>query len=114
MILKWLWYSPYLFGNIWHKYAEVKEKKMRSKFIAYPLTFLNGLLLSYFISLIEIYVGATSFWDGATAGFILWLGFAFTSHVTTVIWVKKNMKPFLIKQGFLLLIFMIMGAILVG
>lgn len=112
MMIKVLWYSPYLFGKIWLTLKEKKE--LRSPYIAYPLNFLAALILSYFISLIEIYVGASSFWDGVFVGFILWLGFVFPIQLTQIIWIKDEIKLFLIKNGFLLLAFLVMGAILVG
>jgi hypothetical protein len=116
MIIKSLWYSPFLFGTVLHKLSGIKNADMRNKYLCYPLNFVVALILSYFISLIEIYIGATSFWDGIVAGFVLWLGFVFTTQITSIIWVKNTSrtKIFLIRNGFLLLTFMVMGAILVG
>lgn len=114
LIVKALWYSPYLFGKTWQQLKGIKSQDMRNKHIGHLLNFLVGLVLSYFLSLIEIYIGATSFWDGIVAGFVLWFGFVFTTQISTVIWVKNTFKAFLIRNGFLLLIFMVMGAILVG
>jgi hypothetical protein len=114
MILKALWYSPFLFGKTWSKLRAVKIKDIRSRYVTYPLNFIVALILSYFLSLIEIYLGATSFWDGVVAGFVLWFGFVFTTQVTSIIWVKSSYKLFLIRNGFFLLAFMVMGAILVG
>lgn len=114
MIIKAVWYSSFLFGKTWLKLNEVKVKDIRSKFVTYPLNFVVALILSYFLSLIEVYIGATSFWDGVVAGFVLWFGFVFTTQVPSIIWVKSSYKLFLIRNGFLLLVFMVMGAILVG
>lgn len=114
MIIKIFWYSTVMFGEIMEDLKDVRPDEVTTKIIAYPLNFLVALILAYFISLIEIYVGATSFWDGIVAGFVLWLGFVFTTQITTVIWVKDSYKIFLIKNGFLLVAFMVMGAVLVG
>lgn len=114
MIIKAVWYSSFLFGSYWMKLKEVKAKDLRSKFLTYPLNFVVAFILSYFMSLIEVYIGATSFWDGIVAGFVLWFGFVFTTQITSIIWMKGLSKVFLIRNGFLLLVFMVMGAILVG
>ena len=114
MILKALWYSPFLFGKKWKKLREVKVRDIRKKYISYPLNFIVALILAYFISLMEVYIGATSFWDGVVSGFVLWFGFVFTTQVPSIIWVKDSPKLFLIRNGFLLIAFMVMGALLVG
>ena len=113
-IIKTLWYSSYLFGNLWFRLRGLKKEDVRKKYIGYPLNFIIAYIIGHFISLFEIYVGATSFWDGVVAGFILWLGFVFITQISEVIWVKRSYKVFLIRNGFFLLAFMVMGAILVG
>jgi hypothetical protein len=111
MIIRSLWYSHVLFGE---SLCVINKRERRNKYIGYVLSFFNACLLAYFISLIEIYVDATSFWDGIVVGFILWLGFVFTTQIPEVIWKKKNYKIFLLKNSFLLLAFLFMGAVLVG
>lgn len=112
MIVAVLWYSPYLFGKIWMK--EVGDNINKNKFVTFPLNFLVAILLAYFISLFEIYLGATSFWDGVIAGFVIYLGFVFTTQVTSIIWVKNRWKLFLIDNGCWFISMMIMGGVLVG
>lgn len=114
ILVKMLWYSPYLFGKMWIQIIAVKKKEIRNSYLGYSLTFLAALILSYFIALIEIYVGASSFWDGVVVGFILWFGFVFPIKLLQVIWIKNELKLFLVQNGFLLISFMVMGAILVG
>jgi hypothetical protein len=105
-----------LFGKMLQKLTGVKPGSLRNKYLCYTLNFFVAIILSFFISLIEIYIGATSFWDGIVVGFILWIGFVFTTQITSVIWVKNSdrVKIFFIRNGFLLLTFLVMGAILVG
>ncbi|KPK31894.1 MAG: hypothetical protein AMS24_05330 [Chlamydiae bacterium SM23_39] len=108
------WYSPYLFGAIWLRLKGIDKKKMRKNIFSYLGSFLVALILSYFLSLLEIYMGATSFWDGVVAGFVIYLGFVFTTQIPSIIWIKNNYKLFLIDNFFYFLSFMVVGGILVG
>ena len=112
MIIASLWYSSYLFGNIWTKLQG--KKNIRKRFPAFLFNFLAALVLSYFLSLVEIYLGTTSFWDGVIAGFIVYFGFIFTTQIISVIWEKNSFKIFLIDNLFFMLSLMVMGGILVG
>lgn len=111
MIILSLWYSKYLFGNIW---LELREKEPRKKILGYVFNFFAALILAYFLSLVEVYLGATSFWDGVIVGFVVYFGFVFTTQIVSVIWFKNSFKLFLIDNVFYMISLMIMGGILVG
>ena len=93
---------------------DIKTKDVRNKVLAIFLNFLVAIILSYFISLLEIFFDVTSFWDGVIAGFIVYLGFVFPTQITKVVWVKKTFKLFLVDNVCWLLSIMVMGGILVG
>lgn len=114
MIISIFWYSPYLFGNLWMKLKKLEKADIRKKPIALALNFVFALLLSYFLSLIEIFLGATSFWDGVIAGFLLYIGFVLPTQIIGVVWVKNTFKVFLIDNVCWMLSMMVMGGILVG
>lgn len=111
MIISSAWYSPFLFGNLWKKYV---QKEIRKKTFAFTATFFVAVILSYFLSLVEIYFGATSFWDGVISGFIIYIGFVFPTQIISVIWCKETFKIFLIDNFCYLLSLMVMGGVLVG
>lgn len=114
MVISLAWYSPFLFGNMWLRLSKLESKDVRNKPLAIFCNFIIALILSYFISLIEIFLDVTSFWDGVIAGFIIYLGFVFTTQFTKVIWVKKTFKLFLLDNLCWLLSIMVMGGILAG
>lgn len=108
------WYSPYLFGSMLLRLRGIDKKSIRKGFFSYLYSFFVALILSYFLSLLEIYMGATSFWDGVVAGFVLYLGFVFTTQIPSIIWIKNNYKIFFIDNFFYCVSFMVIGGILVG
>lgn len=111
LIISFFWYSPFLFGSVWQKL--VKEK-MRKKVFGYIGTVVIAFILSYFLSLVEVYFGATSFWDGIITGFVVYIGFIFPTQILSVVWVKNSFKLFLIDNCCFALSMMVMGGILVG
>lgn len=114
MIISSVWYSKYLFGKVWMRLKNIEKKDIRNKIFAYISNFAVAIVLSYFLSLIEIYLGATSFLDGIVAGAVVYIGFVFPTQIVSAIWVKNSFKVFLIDNGCFLLSLMIMGGVLVG
>ena len=114
LIIRGVWYSKQLFGNYWLNLKGISENNLRKKPLAFLGNFLVALILSYFLSFVEVYLGATSFWDGVVAGFIIWFGFIFPVQFTEVIWIKKSGKLFWLESSCILLSLMVMGGILVG
>ena len=111
-LIQSFWFSSYLFGETWRKLNPGTVPVNR--FLGFFGKLAVALLLSYFLSLIEVYVEASSFWDGVVVGFILWLGFVFTTQITKVLRDKSRFKSFLIENGFFLLGFVVLGIILAG
>lgn len=114
MIIHSFWYSPLLFGPLWKKLKGLKNEEMRKKWIAIFFNFISAFILAFFLSLIEVYVGANSFLDGIVAGFVIYVGFIFPILITDVIWVKKSFKLFLIENAPVLISVMTMGGLLAG
>ncbi len=114
MILSSLWYSQYAFGLVWRRITGLDKKTIKQHMKTMPLFFLLLVIISYFLSLIEIYLGVTSFWDGIIAGVVVWFGFVFTTGFSTVLWGRKNLHLFMIDSGSWCLVFMAMGGILAG
>jgi hypothetical protein len=112
MILAFVWYSPFLFGNLWIKLTQNKNAKMPMSKMFFAL--INTFIQAVFLHIIVSYMGATSFWDGVIVGFIVWLGFVATTQFSGVLWGKKPFALYLLDNGFWLISFIVMGGILAG
>ncbi|MBN1915049.1 MAG: DUF1761 domain-containing protein [Parachlamydiales bacterium] len=114
VILGFLWYSPYVFGRLWLQLIHRHEKEMKITFFSLLGGIIISLFLSFFLALVEAYMGVTSFWDGVVAGFIVWFGFVLPTQFSIVLWEKRPIKLFFIDNGIWLLGMLVMGGILAG
>ncbi|WP_339753603.1 DUF1761 domain-containing protein [uncultured Winogradskyella sp.] len=57
MVLGFLWYNPFLFGNVWMREAGMTEEKMKSGNMAviFGVSFLLSILLAFFIQFLAIH-----------------------------------------------------------
>ncbi len=110
VILGAIWYSPALFGKVWRKLKHVDKKP--KLFPALIGEFIVALIISFFLSLLMGFLGATSTIDGIYVGLGVWLGFVATTHFGAVLWSKMSFKLYLIYVGFWFFGFGILGAIL--
>ncbi len=113
-VISLLWHSQYVFGPVWFKLTGLDKKNIKHYVATLPLFFILVLIVAYFLALIEIYLGVTSFWDGIIAGVVVWFGFVFTPGLSSVLWGRKKMQLFMIDVGCWCLIFVAMGGILAG
>jgi hypothetical protein len=70
--------------------------------------------MALMFSLLIRYIGVTTVLGGMWLGFILWLGFAFTTGLTRSLFSERTVSSFLIDAGYQLVYLMIMGALLGG
>ena len=116
-VLGFLWYSPFLFGNMWMELSGIskaKAGKAKSKGMGMQMVaaFAGALVMSYVLAHFVSYTQSTTIMDGAVAGFWLWLGFIATVTLGMVLWEGKPVKLYLLNNAHQLLSLMIMGAIL--
>src|SRR2546429_2890520 len=86
-ILGAVWYSPVLFAKQWvqaHGYTPEQLEAMKKRGVAraYAVSALCYLVMAYALALLASYTQATSFVQGVSLGFLLWLGLAATSGLT--------------------------------
>ena len=118
MIIGWLWYSPFIFGNLWMKLSGITEKshdkmkkdgKIGKLFLwSFIFTLISMYVLAYFVK----YVSAVSFVDGMQLGFLAWLGFMVPLVLNDSLWGGKSLKLFLINAGHHLIAIIITAGIL--
>jgi hypothetical protein len=120
MLIGFLWYSPFLFGNTWMKLSGFtkenmnKAKKDMNKL--YLISFLATLIMAFVLSHYTIY--ASKYYNmqgmmvGITAAFWSWIGFIMPVQLTGWIFDKKPFKLFLINTGYQLVAIIAMGTII--
>jgi len=107
-----VWYSKWVFGPIWLKLTELKEKDIKHNKQAMLWGFIVSLIVAYFLSFFQQHLAVATVADGLMLGFLLWLGFVATTQVSSVIWCKKPMKLFVVNTGYKLLSLLVMSGII--
>lgn len=106
MILGFLWYSNYLFGNPWMRLMGLTNEAIMERsanngmWKNYLLTVVTAFLQTYILALVIHSIGVFSFSNGVIAGLVIWLGFTVPLGVSNVIWENKSWKLFLINSGY--------------
>ena len=111
-----LWYSPFVFGNVWvraHGYSPERLERMKKGAPrAYGISFLAFLVIAHVLAYLAIRVGVGSALGGAKLGFLVWVGFAATIGLTSWVYSDKPFTTYLIDAGYQLVYLIIMGAII--
>ncbi len=110
MLIGFVWYSRWLFGPLC---TDVKIPKKMSKAIlqgVYGL--LVSLVIAFFFSFFEAFLGVTNVTDGMFVGVCFWLGFVATTQISSVIWEGKPISMFFLHSGCKLLSFIVIGGLL--
>lgn len=110
LLIGFVWFSPWLFGNTWKKLSGMEKTKRNQ--LAPLWSFLAILIMAYILSFFELMLGVTTVSDGMFVGFLVWLGFVATTQISKVIWGKASFKLFLIDSTYRLLALLSMGGIL--
>ncbi len=117
MVIGFLWYSPFLFGNVWMKLSGISKetiKEANSKMpIIYGTMFVASLVMAYVLSMVVSLMGVTEVMDGVKAAVWVWLGFIATTMLTGVLYEGKPLKLYAINSGYHLVTLLVMGIILV-
>lgn len=109
----WIWYSVLFTAHGHHPMHEMKKEMKKSKVQrAMILNFLASLVLSivmcYFVYVTDMVV----FREGFILGVFAWIGFSAVTHFDAVLWEGQTLKMFMLKNGFDLATFAIIGGIL--
>lgn len=112
MVLGTLWYSPVLFANPWMKLIGKKAEDMKGAPSMYLFALISALVTGYVLAHFVQYTDATTFGQGMTTGFWLWLGFVATSSFTENLFSGRPHKLWAINYGYHLVALVINGGIL--
>ena len=118
MISGSIWFGPKTFFPIWWKAIGKSEKEvpgMENMGMVWGLTALASFVQAVFMALMVNAMGSLSggatLASGATAGFVLWLGFAAPSSLTNKLFAGQ-LKAWVLEVGNHLINFVLFGAIL--
>jgi len=117
-ILGGIWYAA-VFSKPWQEAIgyfamnEAEKAKVQKDFPkALAAHFLSGLITSVILAKVVSAMGATSFIEGLLYGALMWLAFAFTIHLNSLMFEKRPKPVFSINSGFYLIAFAVIGGIL--
>ena len=114
MIIGAIWYSPFLFGEVWRQAMGFRPEKMTPKGKAWVGAILNAMLTAYGLSLFIHLTGAENGMEGMKIAFYAWLGFTVPAHFASVLWENKPLKVFFIHATGMLVTLLGMGFIIGG
>jgi hypothetical protein len=120
MIIGSIWFAPKTFFPIWWKAigktGEPGSGTTGSMGVTWGLVILASFVQAVFMSLMvtamgSLTPGGATLGSGATAGFLLWLGFVAPSSLTNKLFAGQ-LKAWVLEAGNHLVTFVVMGAIL--
>lgn len=104
MVAGMLWYSPVLFCHPWLRAMGLKMEDIGESGVsmaaAYSTSTLASALLSFVTGLLVLNLNVHGFFNGMLLGFILWLGFNFTSVIKYVFFETRPWALFFIDAGY--------------
>ncbi len=114
MIIGMLWYSPVLFGNVWSKLTGrgLEHAKNEDMSKMYGLSALSAFVMAFVLNYVMTEVEIQTFQEALLLGFMLWLGFTFTSTMVNNLFQGKPRKLIFIDSGYYLANALVMSAIL--
>ncbi len=106
LLLRKVWYDPRLFG---------RRSRRISRYGSVNLISGAGyVVMSLVLALLVSVIGIVTWVEGAVLGFLLWLGFIFTTSLIANMYTRRGLTRFLIDSGFQLIYLLIMGGLLGG
>lgn len=118
MIIGFLWYSKFLFGNAWKKAHALREPKpqqeatkkkgMAKNFLG---AFTAAIVTSYVLALVIKAFGAHAA-QGMIIGLWMWFGFILTKNFTDLLFENHSKTIFLISASYNCVSLLAMGALI--
>ena len=81
MILGTLWYGPF-FGKLWLRIIGKNREEISSNPGIYVFSFIAALVAAYVLNVLVSGLGLTTWWWGAVAGAVVWVGMGATGTLT--------------------------------
>lgn len=81
MILGTLWYGPF-FGKLWMRLIGKTREELQSSAGMYVFSFLAALAAAYVLNVLVVGLGLNTWWWGAVAGAVVWVGMGAAGTLT--------------------------------
>jgi hypothetical protein len=110
-----LWYSPFLFANLFMKYRGMTREQMQTSGgnpLDYGLALVTDLIAAVALAVFVKLAGAAALTDGLAVGIVVASGFAATSTLKYTIFSGPHKALWAIYTGYQLVGFAVMGIIL--
>jgi len=111
------WYSPLMFHKLWvnaHGYSQEEVIQKRKELgRAFVVSLFCYVAMAFVLSVIISYAGATTYLQGASLGFLVWIGFLATLGLTAHMHSDKRLSTYILDAGYQLVYSVVMGIILV-
>lgn len=111
-VLGSVWYTV-LFGKQWMALENISGPRPGSSMVfPFVVTFLLDLLMAFVLAQLCTWRGVNTAARGSSLGVLLWIGFVATTMYTNYIYEMRPNSLFVINSGYVLVGFVLMGAIL--
>lgn len=112
MLVGALWYSEYLFGSLWRRSIKLRDRELvMVQGNAYRASFVSALIMAYVMAYLLQFTKAASLGQAMSAGVWLWLGFVFTTQLTTTFFARRPIMLMLIDSGYFLMAMVCMSIV---
>jgi hypothetical protein len=112
MAIGMLWYSPFLFGNMWLKEMKMPKFEPKGGRKAMAFAVVSAAVTAIVLGLVLDWLGVTEVDRAIEVAFVLWLGFVATTASMDVIYEGKSLKLFVLMTSYKLLAMMAMAMVL--
>ncbi len=116
IILGFLWYGP-LFGKQWMRLMGITPKqidaaKKKGMTGTYVQMIIGTLVAVFVLGILIKATNSSGIGDGATLGFLVWLGFIATFSMGSILWEGKSWSLWVLNNAYQLINYLIIGMIL--
>ena len=112
MVSGFIWYHPKVFFPAWWAGIGKSGEPGDPNPTIYIFTIIAALVQAVFVSFMVNSMGSTTVASGATAGFMLWLGFVAPTNLVNKLFAGHGFKVWAIEAGNHLVNLLLFGAIL--
>ena len=114
MLIGAIWYSPGVFGKKWMKLTGKKREDLQKGApTAYVGSAISALIVAFVLAYFVGFAEVNSAINGALLGILAWLGFVVTSSMAKLLFQGGSKDLFVLDNGYQLVAYAVMGAILV-
>ena len=111
-----LWYSPLMFGRVWYRLKrytpEQADRLQGSIRPAYVVSLIGYTTMAMVVATLVIALDLTSALEGLLLGFLLWIGFVFTTGLIANMFSERRFRSFVIDTTYQLACLLIMGSVI--